>query len=209
MKVLMINGSPHKQGNTFIALSEIAKQLEKNGIDNEIVHIGNKAVRGCIACGKCMEIGGKCVFDDDVCNSISAKFAEADALIVGSPVYYGQPNGAVMSIIQRAFFSNGANIAGKPAAAVAVCRRGGATAAFDTLNMPFQMMNMPVVTSQYWNIIYGREPGQAALDTEGLQTMRALANNMAWMLKCTGGQTAPGRQSEQWEPMHFIRPQNP
>ena len=205
MKVLMINGSPHKQGNTFIALNEIAKQLEKQGIDSEIVHIGNKAVRGCIACGKCRELPGKCVFDDDVCNSISAKFAEADALIVGSPVYYGQPNGAVLSIIQRAFFSNGANIAGKPAAAVAVCRRGGATSSYNTLNMPFQMMNMPVVTSQYWNIIYGREPGQAALDTEGLQTMRALANNMAFMLKSTNGKPFPGRLDEEWAPMHFIR----
>ena len=201
----MINGSPHKQGNTFIALSEIAKQLTKQGIDSEIVHIGNKTVRGCIACGKCREIGGKCVFDDDICNSISAKFAESDALIVGSPVYYGQPNGAVLSIIQRAFFSNGANIAGKPAAAVAVCRRGGATSSFNTLNMPFQMMNMPVVTSQYWNIIYGREPGQAALDTEGLQTMRALANNMAFMLKSTSGKPFPGRLDEEWAPMHFIR----
>ena len=205
MKVLMINGSPHKQGNTFIALNEIAKQLERQGIESEIVHIGNKAVRGCIACGKCRELPGKCVFDDDVCNSISAKFAEADALIVGSPVYYGQPNGAVLSIIQRAFFSNGANIAGKPAAAVAVCRRGGATSSFNTLNMPFQMMNMPVVTSQYWNIIYGREPGQAALDTEGLQTMRALANNMAFMLKSTSGKPFPGRLDEEWAPMHFIR----
>ena len=205
MKVLMINGSPHKQDNTFIALNEIAKQLEKQGIESEIVHIGNKAVRGCIACGKCRELPGKCVFDDDVCNSISAKFAEADALIVGSPVYYGQPNGAVLSIIQRAFFSNGANIAGKPAAAVAVCRRGGATSSFNTLNMPFQMMNMPVVSSQYWNIIYGREPGQAALDTEGLQTMRALANNMAFMLKSTNGKPFPGRLDEEWAPMHFIR----
>ena len=205
MKVLIINGSPHPKGNTAIALGEIAKQLEKNGVESETVWIGNKPVRGCIACGRCFQNPGKCAFDDDVCNRISEKFAEADALIVGSPVYYGQPNGAVLSVIQRAFFSNGANIAGKPAAAVAVCRRGGATAAFDTLNMPFQMMNMPVVTSQYWNIVYGREPGQAALDAEGLQTMRALANNMAWLLKATGGSPAPGRDGEPWAPMHFIR----
>ena len=111
----------------------------------------------------------------------------------------------MLSIIQRAFYSNGANIAGKPAASIAVCRRGGATASFETLNMPFQMMNMPVVTSQYWNIVYGREVGQAALDKEGLQTMRALANNMAFLLKATGGKPAPGRGSEPWEPMHFIR----
>ena len=204
MKVLMINGSPRPKGNTALALSEIAKQLEKNGIDSEIVWIGNKPVRGCIACGQCAQNGGRCVFDDDVCNQISAKFAEADALIVGSPVYYGQPNGAVLSIIQRAFYSNGSSIAGKPAAAVAVCRRGGATASFETLTLPFQMMNMPVVSSQYWNIVYGREPGQAALDAEGMQTMRALANNMAFLLKATDGKPAPGRGDEQRVYTHFI-----
>ncbi len=205
MKVLMINGSPHQAGNTAVALGEIAKQLEKNGIDSEIAWIGNQAVRGCIACGRCSQNPGKCIFDDDICNRISEKFAASDALIVGAPVYYGQPNGAVLSIIQRAFYSNGASISGKPAAAVAVCRRGGATASFETLNMPFQMMNMPVVTSQYWNIIYGAAPGQASLDTEGLQTMRTLANNMAWLLKATGGKPAPGRAGEPWEGMNFIR----
>lgn len=206
MKVLLINGSPHQKGNTAVALGEVAAQLQKNGIDSEIVWIGNQPVRGCIACGKCKtQADGSCIFDDDVCNRISGKFAGADALIVGSPVYYGQPNGAVLSVIQRAFFSNGDAIAGKPAAAVAVCRRGGATASFEALNLPFQMMNMPVVTSQYWNIVYGREPGQAALDAEGMQTMRALANNMAFLLKATGGVPAPGRGDEPWAPMHFIR----
>ena len=206
MKVLMINGSPHPEGNTSIALGEIARQLAEHGIESETVWIGNKPVRGCIVCGKCKErASGRCVFDDDVCNRISGKFAEADALVVGSPVYYGQPNGAVLSIIQRAFFSNGAQIAGKPAAAVAVCRRGGASAAFETLNLPFQMMDMPVVTSQYWNIVYGREPGQAALDVEGLQTMRTLANNLAWLLRATEGKPAPGRGDEEWAPMRFIR----
>jgi multimeric flavodoxin WrbA len=205
MKVLMINGSPHQKGNTAVALDEIARQLEKNGIESEVVWIGNKAVRGCIACGQCARNPGKCVFDDDICNRISEKFADADALIVGSPVYYGQPNGAVLSVIQRAFYSNGASISGKPAAAVAVCRRGGATASFETLNMPFQMMNMPIVTSQYWNIIYGASPGQASLDTEGLQTMRTLANNMAWLLKATEGKPAPGRAGESREMMNFIR----
>ena len=207
MKVLLINGSPRKEGNTSIALSEVAKLLSQEGIDSEMVWIGNKPIRGCIACGQCKEQGlGRCVFDDDVCNRISEKFAEADALIVGSPVYYGQPNGALLSIIQRAFFSNGANISGKPAASIAVCRRGGATAVFEALNMPFQMMNMPIVTSQYWNIVYGRTPGDAALDTEGLQTMRTLARNMAWLLKSTNGEKAPGRPADEaWEAMHFIR----
>ena len=207
MKVLLINGSPRQQGNTATALAEVAKQLSLEGIESEIVWIGNKPVRGCIACGQCAVQGlGRCVFDDDICNRISAKFKEADALIVGSPVYYGQPNGALLSIIQRAFYSNGASISGKPAASIAVCRRGGATATFEALNMPFQMMNMPVVTSQYWNIVYGRAAGDAALDTEGLQTMRTLARNMAWLLKCTDGERTPGRPAEEpWEPMHFIR----
>ena len=204
MKVLIINGSPRQKGNTSIALAEIAKQLEKLGIESEIVWIGNQPVRGCIACNTCKDKPGACVFDDDVCNGISAKMNSSDALIVGSPVYWGQPNGAVLSIIQRAFYSNGAAFRGKPAAAVAVCRRGGATATFETLNMPFQMMSMPVVTSQYWNIVYGREPGQAALDREGLQTMRTLANNMAALLRATGGKPMPG-SDEPWDGMHFIR----
>lgn len=204
MRVLIINGSPRQKGNTSIALTEIAKQLEKLGIESEIVWIGNKPVRGCIACNTCNDKPGACVFDDDVCNGISAKMNSSDALIVGSPVYWGQPNGAVLSIIQRAFYSNGAAFRGKPAAAVAVCRRGGATATFETLNMPFQMMSMPVVTSQYWNIVYGREPGQAALDREGLQTMRTLANNMAALLRATGGKPMPG-SDEPWDGMHFIR----
>lgn len=204
MRVLIINGSPRQKGNTSIALTEIAKQLEKLGIESETVWIGNKPVRGCIACNTCKDNPGACVFDDDVCNGISAKMNSSDALIVGSPVYWGQPNGAVLSIIQRAFYSNGVAFRGKPAAAVAVCRRGGATATFETLNMPFQMMSMPVVTSQYWNIVYGREPGQAALDREGLQTMRTLANNMAALLKATGGKPMPG-SDEPWDGMHFIR----
>lgn len=207
MKVLLINGSPHQEGNTAIALAEVAKQLALEGIESEIVWIGNKPVRGCIACGQCKAKGlGRCVFDDDVCNKISEKFEGANALIVGSPVYYGQPNGALLSIIQRAFYSNGANISGKPAASIAVCRRGGATAVFESLNMPFQMMNMPVVTSQYWNIVYGRVAGDASMDIEGLQTMRTLARNMAWLLKNTNGEKAPGRPAEElWEAMHFIR----
>lgn len=204
MKVLIINGSPRPKGNTSIALAEIAGQLKKLGIESVIVWIGNKPLRGCIACNTCKEKPGACVFDDDVCNSISAKMTDSDALIVGSPVYYGQPNGALMAIVQRMLYSNGAAFRGKPAAAVAVCRRGGSTAAFQTLNMPFMLMNMPVVPSQYWNIVFGREPGQAALDTEGMQTMRTLANNLAALLKATGGTPMPGCD-EPWEAMHFIR----
>ncbi|MBR1720684.1 MAG: flavodoxin family protein, partial [Phocaeicola sp.] len=173
MKVLLINGSPRRKGNTFVALSEAAKTLESNGIETEIVQIGVKPVRGCIACGQCKAKQlGQCAFDDDICNRIAEKLDNIDALIVGSPVYYGQPNGSVLSLIQRLFYSAEEKVENKPAAAVCVCRRGGASAAFTTMNLPFQMMNMPVVTSQYWNIVYFREEGQAALDTEGMQTMR-------------------------------------
>ncbi|MBR1469716.1 MAG: flavodoxin family protein [Prevotella sp.] len=207
MKVLLINGSARKEGNTFVALSEIAKTLEKNGVEAEILQIGNKPVRGCIACGQCqMKQLGRCVFDDDVCNRIVEKFDEADGLIIGSPVYYGQPNGAVLAVMQRAFFAASAKVKNKPAAAVTICRRGGATSAFQTMNMMFQMMNMPVVTSQYWNIAYGREPGQVALDTEGMQTMRTLGDNMAWLLKKIHADGQPNYpEREEWQPMHFIR----
>ena len=207
MKVLLINGSPRQHGNTFLALSEAAKTLEQSGIEAEICQIGTKPVRGCIACGQCKAQGlERCVFDDDVCNRISEKLDAADALIFGSPVYYGQPNGSLISLMQRMFFSAGAKVQNKPAAAVCVCRRGGATAAFQTLNMPFHMMNMPIVPSQYWNIVYGREEGQAALDSEGMQTMRTMANNMAWLLKKIHASGTPDYpQREPWEPMHFIR----
>ena len=204
MKVLLINGSPRKSGNTFSALSEIAKQLAKHNIDSEILQIGTKPTRGCIVCGTCKTKKDlRCAFDDDMCNRVNEKMANADALIVGSPVYYGQPNGSVLALVQRCFYSAGDLYRNKPAAAVTVCRRGGATAALQTLLMPFQIMNMPVVTSQYWNIVYGREEGQAALDTEGMQTMRTLADNMAFVLQNTTGKTLPERETPQ--PMHFIR----
>ena len=204
MKVLLINGSPRKSGNTFTALSEIAKQLAKHGIDSEILQLGTKPVRGCIACGTCKaKAGNRCTFDDDLCNRVNEKMETADALIVGSPVYYGQPNGSVLSLVQRMFYSAGNLYANKPAAGVAVCRRGGATATLQTLNMPFQIMNMPIVTSQYWNIVYGREEGQAALDAEGMQTMRTLADNMVYLLNNIAGKTLPEREPRQ--AMHFIR----
>ena len=204
MKVLLINGSPRKNGNTFIALSEIAKQLAKYEIESEILQVGTKTVRGCIACGTCKtKTDNRCVFDDDLCNRVNEKMEDADALVIGSPVYYGQPNGSVLSLVQRMFYSAGELYANKPAAAVAVCRRGGATAALQTMNMPFQIMNMPIVTSQYWNIVYGREAGEAALDQEGMQTMRTLADNMAFMLKNMAGKPLPER--EQRQSMHFIR----
>lgn len=206
-KVLLFNGSPIKEGNTWIALSEVAKTLEKEGIQTEILQLGNKPVRGCIACQTCKTKGnGVCVFDDDMCNELCRKAGEADGFVFGSPVYWGQPNGALLAIIQRALYANSQNFAYKPFANVAVCRRGGATATFSAMNMAFQMVNMPQVTSQYWNIVYGRAPGEAALDIEGLQTMRTLAQNMTWMLKSFNSQNAPAHpEREPWEPMNFIR----
>lgn len=206
MKVLLVNGSPRKQGNTYTALKEIALQLEKNGIESEIAWIGTKPVRGCVACGKCRELGtGMCAFNDDVTNEIIAKMKECDGIVIGSPVYYGQPSGQVLSMQQRLCYAGGAFCVNKPAAAVAVCRRGGATAAFQCLQMPFQMLNMPLATSQYWNIAYGAAEGQSALDIEGMQTMRTLANNMAWLLKkiSTGEGDVPER--EPWTPMNYVR----
>lgn len=206
LKVLLINGSPRRNGNTFTLLSEVAAQLKKHNIDSEIVGVGNRPVRGCVACGQCHAKGlGKCVFDDDVCNEIIAKMGECDAVIVGSPVYYGQPAGQVLSVIQRMCYAGGSKMQGKPAAAVTVCRRGGATAAFQTLQMPFQMLNMPIVTSQYWNIGYGGAEGEVSKDAEGLQTMRTLADNMAYMLKqfATGAAKSPER--EKWQMTNFIR----
>ena len=204
-KVLLVNGSPRADGNTFCALQEIEAQLKKHGIETEIYQIGNKPVRMCINCGGCRRNGGKgCVFNDDPCNEIAQKMGEADALIVGSPVYYGQPNGGILAVMQRLFFSAGRLVQNKPAAAVAVCRRGGATATLQTMNMMFEMMNMPVVTSQYWNIAYGAGKGEAKLDKEGMQTMRTLGNNMAWLLQRIGDAPAPERD-ERPEFTNFIR----
>ena len=207
MKVLLVNAGPHAHGNTFTALNEVAKRLQENGVEAEIVQVGTKPVRSCIACGQCRVKGlGRCVFDDDVCNEVSKKMADCDAFVIGSPVYYGQPTGAALSLMQRLFFSAGSLFQNKPAASVAVCRRGGATAAFQTMNIAFQMMNMPLVGSQYWNIAYGREPGQAALDTEGMQTMRTLADNMAFLLKRIHADGKPDYpEREEWKPMNFIR----
>ena len=202
-KILLINGSPHEKGNTYFALNEAAQTLNEQGFKTEIVWIGTKPVRGCIARGGCVRANdGHCVFNDDLCNEVIDKLNEADGLIVGSPVYYGTPTGTLLNLIHRVLFA-GARVKGKPAAAVAVCRRGGASAAFQTLQMPFQMVNMPLATSQYWNIVYGREPGEARRDAEGMQTMRTMALNMAWMVKQLSAETAP--KYEPWQGMHFIR----
>ena len=205
MTVLLINGSPHERGNTYQALNEAALALNEQGIETDIVWIGTKPLRGCIACGTCTVKGnGHCVFNDDLCNMVIDKMNAADGLIVGSPVYYGTPTGNILNLVHRMLYA-GAQVQGKPAAAVAICRRGGATAAFQTLQMPFQMVNMPLATSQYWNIAYGREAGEAAQDAEGMQTMRTMARNMAWMIKQFKSGNTPPPELEPWQGTHFIR----
>lgn len=183
MRVLLINGSPRNEGNTFLALSEVAKTLNEEGVETVIVGIGKKAVQGCIACGMCGRTG-RCTFNDDLYGKIFSIIKDGiDGLIVGSPVYYGGPNGSVCALMDRICYSLNGYLKFKPAASVAVCRRGGASATFDRLNKYFTILNMPVVSSQYWNMVYGQTPGQAALDKEGMQTMRTLGRNMAWMIK--------------------------
>lgn len=195
MKVLLINGSPRKEGNTHIALSEVAGALRAGGAETEIVPIGTKAIQGCIACNRCAELG-RCVFDDGPYRTIREKLAAADGIVVGSPVYYAGPNGSLCALLDRLFYSSSRLLRHKPAAAVVICRRGGASAAFDRLNKYFTINDMPVVPSQYWNSVHGRLPGEAALDAEGLQTMRTLGRNMVWMLKNmkNGGEPAPERE---------------
>ena len=182
MKVVLINGSPHRKGNTFIALSEVAGALEKEGVQTEIIQLGIKAVQGCIACNKCAELG-HCVFQDTLYNQVREALQEADGIVVGSPVYYAGPNGALCALLDRVFYSCSELLAYKAGASVAVCRRGGASATFDRLNKYFTILNMPVVSSQYWNSVQGMRPGEATEDAEGLQTMRMLGRNMAWLLK--------------------------
>ena len=182
MKGVLIKGSPHRKGNTFIALSEVAGALEKEGVQTEIIQLGIKAVQGCIACNKCAELG-HCVFQDTLYNQVREALQEADGIVVGSPVYYAGPNGALCALLDRVFYSCSELLAYKAGASVAVCRRGGASATFDRLNKYFTILNMPVVSSQYWNSVHGMRPGEATEDAEGLQTMRMLGRNMAWLLK--------------------------
>ena len=183
MKVLLINGSPREKGNTYLALSEVAKALNEEGVETQIINIGKKAVQGCIACAMCGRTG-RCTFHDELYHQVMRTIKDGiDGLIVGSPVYYGGPNGSLCALLDRVFYVHGRELQYKPAASVVVCRRGGASAAFDRLNKYFTILNMPVVSSQYWNMVYGQTPGQAAQDEEGMQTMRTLGRNMAWMIK--------------------------
>lgn len=192
MQVLMINGSPHEAGCTYTALSEVAGELEREQIETRIFHIGGSAVRGCIGCGKCIE-SGYCIFKDDLVNTCIDLAAEADGIVVGSPVYFAGPEGSLCAFLDRMFFGKAGKYAYKPAAAVVNCRRGGASAAFDRLNKYFTISSMPIVSSQYWNATHGLTPEEVREDLEGLQTMRTLGRNMAWLLKCID--VAKGRVS--------------
>lgn len=205
MKVLIINGSPRVNGNTTIAVNEMVKVFEAEGVEAEVVQIGNKDVRGCIACGTCFK-KGQCVFDD-VVNELAPKFEEAAGLVVASPVYYASANATLIACLDRLFYSTHFDKTMKVGASVVVARRGGLSATFDELNKYFTICGMPVASSQYWNSVHGREPGQAKEDAEGLQTMRVLAKNMTFLMKsiALGKEKYGLPEKEEWQPTHFIR----
>lgn len=181
MKVLLLNGSPHAQGSTYTALHEMEKIFAENGIETEMVHVGNKDIRGCIACGSCYETG-KCVFDDIV-NELAGKFEECDGLVVGSPVYYASANATLVALLDRLFYSTHFDKTMKVGASVVSARRGGLSSTFDELNKYFTITGMPVASGQYWNSIHGNNAEQAQQDGEGLQIMRTLARNMSFLMK--------------------------
>ena len=207
MKILLINGSPHANGNTAIALNEMIKVFQAEGVETNLVHVGGKDIRGCTACGNCFNLG-KCVFDDAV-NETAPLFEQADGFVVGAPVYYSSPNGTILSFLDRLFYStNKINKTMKVGASVVICRRGGAASAYDVLNKYFGISGMPIASGQYWNMVYGRSEGEAAQDAEGLQSMRTLAKNMTFLMKSI----ALGKEKfggvplrEDWIPTHFIR----
>ena len=189
--VILLNGSPHPKGCTATALEEMIKVFTEEGIETELIQVGNKAIRGCIACNSCKKLG-KCVFDDAV-NETAAKFAEADGLVVGSPVYYGSPNGTILSFMDRLFYSTGSVVKHmKVGAAVVSCRRGGNSASFDVLNKYFTISSMPVASANYWNQVHGFTAEDVKKDLEGLQTMRNLARNMAFMIRAIANEKASG-----------------
>lgn len=205
MKVLLINGSPHAQGNTYIALAEMQKIFHENDIETEIIHVGNKDVRGCIACNSCAE-NGKCVFNDIV-NDTAQKFQECDGIVVGTPVYYASANSTLISFLTRLFYSTHFDKTMKVGAGVAVARRGGLSATFDELNKFFTISGMPIASSQYWNSVHGRLQGEASQDEEGLQTMRTLARNMSFLMKsiALGKEKYGLPEKEPFQRTNFIR----
>lgn len=205
MKVLILNGSPRLNGNTTIAIREMEKIFAESGVETETVQIGMKDVRGCIACGRCAELG-RCVFDD-VVNELAPKFEAADGLVIASPVYYASANATLIACLDRLFYSTHFNKAMKVGASVVCARRGGCSATFDELNKYFTICNMPIASSQYWNSIHGREPGQADMDEEGKQTMRVLARNMTFLMKsiALGKEQFGLPETEEHAWTHFIR----
>lgn len=206
MKTLLINGSPNEYGCTYTALQEVAQTLQKHEIETEILYLGKKPVAGCVACGKC-GAAGRCVFQDQV-NQVLDQLDGIDAIVIGSPVYFASASGQLTAFLDRLFYSGGGRMAGKLGASVVSCRRGGASAAFDQLNKYFTICNMPVVSSQYWNQVHGFTPDDVRKDEEGLQTMRTLGENMAWLLKCIEAGRRSGVAAPVYEPRlhtHFIR----
>lgn len=204
MKVLIINGSPRLQGNTSLAVEEMRKVFEEESVETEILQIGTKDIRGCIGCNQCVE-KGKCVFDDIV-NELAPKFEEADGLVIASPVYYASANATLIALLDRLFYSTGFDKSMKVGASVVCARRGGCSSTFDELNKYFTISNMPIASSQYWNSIHGRRPGEAQMDEEGKQTMRVLARNMSFLMKSIAlGKEAyglPEKEKRAWT--HFI-----
>ena len=206
MKVLLLNGSPHPKGCTYTALMEIAKTLEKHNIAWEPVQIGSQVVPGCLGCGKCKG-GNPCIIDDGV-NALAARLEEFSGMVIGSPIYYAGPSGQCTAFLDRLFYSASSKLKGKPGAAIVSCRRGGASAGYDRLNKYFGISSMPIVTSQYWNQVHGNTPEEVLKDEEGMQTMRTLGENMAWLLKCIAAGKAAGVPDPEDEPKvrtNFIR----
>lgn len=205
MKVMIVNGSPKPQGNTAAALEEMRKVFADAGVETEMVHVGNKAIRGCIACQKCAETG-RCVFDDLV-NETAPLFEECDGLVVGTPVYYASANATVIAYLDRLFYSTHFDKTMKVGASVVVSRRGGSSSTFDEMNKYFSISGMPIAPSQYWNMVYGLAPGDAAKDDEGMQTMRTLARNMVFLMQsiALGKEKYGLPEKEPWTPTHFIR----
>lgn len=208
MKVLLINGSSRKEGCTFTALTEVAKSLEMNGIDTEIIHLGANAIRDCVGCGACKGNDNGCIFKDDIVNEIIEKAKTADGFIFGSPVYYSHPSGRILSLMDRLFYAGARHFAFKPAAAIVSARRAGTTASIDAITKHFTINQMPVVSSNYWNMVHGNSPDDVKQDLEGLQIMRVLGENMAWLLKCievgkNTGINPPQTEKKIWT--NFIR----
>ena len=206
MKVLLVNGSPHKEGATYTALNEVAQALNNNGVETEIMWLGVEPIAGCIGCNNCIKTG-KC-FRNDIVNEFLDKMDDFDGFVFGSAVHFAASSGTLSSFMDRAFYGRGVRFAFKPAAAVVSCRRGGATAAFDEINKYFTISNMPIVSAQYWNQIHGNNAEEAKQDLEGMQTMRTLGNNMAYLLKCLDAGAKSGVEKPEIEPKvktNFIR----